>query len=47
MIWALKTKAPKAMEFEGHGLWNLEVKSSEILMKQALQSKVMNVRSGR
>lgn len=37
MTWAFKIEAIKILEFEGHGLCNLEVESSEILITQALQ----------
>lgn len=35
---ALKSEATKILEFVGHGLCDLEVEISEILMTQAIQS---------
>lgn len=38
VTWALKTTPTRILEFGCHGLWHLEVESSEVLMLQATKA---------
>lgn len=46
VTWALKTTPTKILEFGCHGLWHLEVESSEILMPWDIKAWGQRPRNG-